>query len=126
MKIIKKYQTPVIKEAPIGTNNEGTKLKILSAIPESSIEQLTRRKHRQRPAAKSIGSICNGNPWPIKFSMAMLKISIAQQQQQQQQQQQEGHHDTKNPNAAGNLTSSQQQQQQQQLSAFVDLRCRCR
>ena len=38
MKKIKKYQNPVIKEAQKGTNNEGTKLKILSAIPESSIE----------------------------------------------------------------------------------------
>ena len=43
----------------------------------------TRRKHRQRPAAKLIGPNCNGIPWPIKLSKAMLKISIAQQQQQE-------------------------------------------
>ena len=44
----------------------------------------TRRNRRQRPAAKLIGPNYNGNPWPIKLSMAMLKISIAQQQQKQQ------------------------------------------
>ena len=44
----------------------------------------TRRKHRQRPAAKLIGPNCNGIPWPIKLSTAMLKISIAQQQQQEE------------------------------------------
>ena len=43
----------------------------------------TRRNRRQRPAAKLIGPNCNGNPWPIKLSMAMLKTSIAQQQQQE-------------------------------------------
>ena len=35
------------------------------------------------------GLNCNGTAWPIKFSMGLLKISIAQQQQQKQQEEEE-------------------------------------
>ena len=84
----------------------------------------TRRNRRQRPVAKLIAPNCNGNPWLIKFSLAMLKFQLPNNNKKNNKNKKDIN-GTKKPNAAGNLTLSQQQQQQQ-FPAIVDLRWRCR